>query len=425
MFILQVNVSKPKSKSGHRYVKATCVRETSQHKVYNLWLLLESAGTVVSGHCTCTADDQGCKHFAALLFALSSYTDRHRDRHTQVGTDTTCIWDKPRKESQPMEVDDIDIRIKHKDQPLFEASTNFYSPMKVTQENLKLIEKRLKQTAEQGSLAYQYLSDSDDDISNMSESDRLPPSIHDCVACSNPSDFAQYLAKVYTEDVVENIEELSRGQGDTDVWLRSRAGRITSSLAHNVKHCRAPSPKSYIVDSILGKGFKGNKHTEYGNQMETVGRNLFKVKYGDKHKKFKVLEKGLIVRPDLPHLGASPDGIVECSCCESALLEIKCPSSLRNSGIKELCQHKNHRSNIQYDDADGLHIVDNGPWDSQIQFAMGITKLHKCYLVVYTSVAPYIHVTEVHFKPDEWVKTVETATSFYKTCVIPRLFSGK
>ena len=53
-------------------------------------------------------DDGPCKHCVALLFSLSSYSDRHRDRFTETCIDQEFQWDKPKKTSVPMEIDDID-----------------------------------------------------------------------------------------------------------------------------------------------------------------------------------------------------------------------------------------------------------------------------------------------------------------------------
>lgn len=46
----------------------------------------------------------------ALIFSLSSVSDRHRDRLTEACTDQECKWDKPKKTSMPIEIDDIDLR---------------------------------------------------------------------------------------------------------------------------------------------------------------------------------------------------------------------------------------------------------------------------------------------------------------------------
>ena len=44
---------------------------------------------------------------------------------------------------------------------------------------------------------------------------------------------------------------------------------------------------------------------------------------------------GLILNPDFLYLGASPDGIVNCSCCGVGCLEIKCSSKYRDN-LKKL-----------------------------------------------------------------------------------------
>lgn len=52
-------------------------------------------------------DDGSCKHVVALLFSLNSFCERHVDRHTHVGTDAQCSWDKARAESRPVQIDDL------------------------------------------------------------------------------------------------------------------------------------------------------------------------------------------------------------------------------------------------------------------------------------------------------------------------------
>ena len=45
---------------------------------------------------------------------------------------------------------------------------------------------------------------------------------------------------------------------------------------------------------------------------------------------------GVILNPDFPYLGASPDGIVNCSCCGVGCLEIKCSSRYRDNLIEDM-----------------------------------------------------------------------------------------
>ena len=46
-----------------------------------------------------------------------------------------------------------------------------------------------------------------------------------------------------------------------------------------------------------------------------------------------VSKSGLVVSTERPFLGASPDGIIQCSCCGKSVLEIKCPFVLKEAHI--------------------------------------------------------------------------------------------
>lgn len=41
------------------------------------------------------------------------------------------------------------------------------------------------------------------------------------------------------------------------------------------------------------------------------------------------------IKPSFPHLGASPEGIVQCECCGNGVLEIKCPYNAREHSISD------------------------------------------------------------------------------------------
>ena len=64
-----------------------------------------------------------------MLFGLWSFTDRHKDRHTAVGTDTACSWDRPKKESAPQLLDEIDVRKSSRSSPLVQPTMSVYSAL--------------------------------------------------------------------------------------------------------------------------------------------------------------------------------------------------------------------------------------------------------------------------------------------------------
>ena len=76
-----------------------------------------------------------CKHCVALLFALANFNDRHRDRHTLVGTDVECQWDKPKKSTEPMEVDKISLCMDPSSTDTAALRTARYRPMGKTDQN--------------------------------------------------------------------------------------------------------------------------------------------------------------------------------------------------------------------------------------------------------------------------------------------------
>ncbi|EEC20059.1 hypothetical protein IscW_ISCW022943, partial [Ixodes scapularis] len=63
-------------------------------------------------------------------------------------------------------------------------------------------------------------------------------------------------------------------------------------------------------------------------------RAAFIAKESPKHAGFKVKMSGLLVSPEKPFLAASPDGVVSCLCCGSAILEVKCPWTVRHAMIR-------------------------------------------------------------------------------------------
>jgi len=43
------------------------------------------------------------------------------------------------------------------------------------------------------------------------------------------------------------------------------------------------------------------------------------------HEEFQLSKAGLFVDIEMPYIGASPDGIIECKCHGRGALEVKCP----------------------------------------------------------------------------------------------------
>ena len=59
------------------------------------------------------------------------------------------------------------------------------------------------------------------------------------------------------------------------------------------------------------------------------------------HTDFEMLPVGLCVEQQKPWYGASPDGAIQCSCCGTEVLEVKCPYGLKDKSLKDEIVNKN------------------------------------------------------------------------------------
>ncbi|CAC5399902.1 unnamed protein product [Mytilus coruscus] len=151
----------------------------------------------------------------------------------------------------------------------------------------------------------------------------------------NCRDHNELLEKLkYTDADREKILQETRGQSQNTEWFNQRKGRITCSRMHSVftksetlKKNNAVNTGS-LVSEILGYKEKNSNipALKYGRIMEPVARTKYKcILLQRKHQDLKVEETGLYIDTKKGYLGSSSDGMVECSCCGSGVLEVKCP----------------------------------------------------------------------------------------------------
>ena len=113
----------------------------------------------------------------------------------------------------------------------------------------------------------------------------------------------------------------------SEEWFAARRGRVTGSMVGAIlgldPNCTREEAMRRMVRSYQGlpSEFKGNIATQWGVTHEDEAREAF-----ERHEGLLVSPAGFVVHPDLPWIGASPDGLVG----DWALIEIKCPFGLRD-----------------------------------------------------------------------------------------------
>lgn len=114
------------------------------------------------------------------------------------------------------------------------------------------------------------------------------------------------------------IKQGNKYPQQTEIWIKKRHDLITATNVASIIGCNPYKPWSDLLKEKSNPSpplFFSNKSTEHGNKYEPIARHIYETM-----NQCKVHECGLLIHPEYPWLGASPDGIRECG----TLLEIKC-----------------------------------------------------------------------------------------------------
>lgn len=128
-----------------------------------------------------------------------------------------------------------------------------------------------------------------------------------------------------------------RAEQGTKEWLQQRVGKVTASRFDDVLG-KLKNGKGYRAErenylwELVGEHLTGNPSPHYfstammhGQEYEPHARQAFQVRTG-----LIVDTCGFLDHPEIPHCGASPDGIIEMGDGRRLGLEVKCPFNLKN-----------------------------------------------------------------------------------------------
>lgn len=186
------------------------------------------------------------------------------------------------------------------------------------------------------------------------------------------------LPTMFSPSSCQLLQESTVGQALCTLWFEHRKGRITASHFGQVLKCK--TAQSTIVSNIMGyTTTKTTPSLTWGRDNEKHARQAFLTLEGVNHNKLAVKDISLVVHPQNPHLGASPDGIVHCLCCPPSVLEIKCPSKYSNVAITEAVGKKDFCLD------ENLQLKEDHMYFAQVQGQMALCKLRAAYFVVWTT----------------------------------------
>lgn len=212
-----------------------------------------------------------------------------------------------------------------------------------------------------------------------------------------------------------DIQEMTKGQGSNQEWLRQRKIRLTASYFGQVCKLRSTTSCKNVVKQLLYNKFKGNDATKYGTENEPIA-----LKDAEKLLGLHIEHCGLFIDEKRPYLGASPDGLID----DDAIVEIKCPSSASNFSPTEAIDKKK----IDFCTIDGynsnkIKLKRNHNYFYQVQGQLQITDRKYCIFIVWTPKG--LAYEKIEKDNEFWNSVVSKLEEFYFKCILPELIDPR
>ena len=323
------------------------------------WLILRSSGAVVCGHCVCMAGlGETCSHVGALLYWLE-YTVRKREEISC--TSGVNQWIEPKCTKQIPYLELVNIDFTSAERTMKEGGASAISesvksrasavPNPPEEDIKRLFDKCL--TSENTPVLFSVECQPYCDAFIQSAA-HLPLALQSLYDPANLQ--LNYMELVEAGESLQGIldispaqqrhlETITRDQAKSHLWMKYRAGRITASRLFQAVHTDPNKPAISLVSAICyPESVKfTSSATKYGCEHERKAIDAYKLKQQQDHQQLKVTPAGLVLYLTKSCFGASPDSFLECLCCGSGVLEVKCPyclrdTDIRNCPIKNICQ---------------------------------------------------------------------------------------
>ncbi|XP_039670274.1 uncharacterized protein LOC120567383 [Perca fluviatilis] len=334
-------------------------------KPHSLRIVLRDSDPVIltSNRCSCVAGTAMCNHTVALLFQTAHYSELNMQVVPPVHTctETEQQWHKPRTAGvkpgpinktvisrprlnrlteggvrstlykglvgDPLDISLLLIGDMYKDFSIREKP--LAATMGISDE--KTLVETAFGLAQRGSvLSYQQPVLPTKSVKMHQDPPPYPPlpigeyklAPTDCVHVCTEEEHFHLKSLNVTLDMAYKIEAATREQAADQEWHQLRRPRITSSRFREVCFVRGVSSAESLAERIL-KGTRQTAEMRRGADMEfEVAREYCQMK------NVNYTPCGLVIHPDAPWLGASPDGLIFDPFAQPpfGLVEIKCPN---------------------------------------------------------------------------------------------------
>ena len=394
------------------------------------WVVAKKEGTVAMGHYTCMAGlGEACFHIGALLFTLEANT---RYKQSLSCTSLSCSWLPPTFQSvEYASVADIDFMTANeepKKKKIKTAGTSTQQDLTPTTspEELNAFFSGLSKSGSKAvilSLTPKYCAD----YKPLSSMVALPSPLEHLFVISNMElSYIDLLCKCestydnyqITSVEAQNVELYTREQSLSKVWFQQRAGRETASRLRAAVCTDPTQPSKSLVRTICYPDTTKfySRATSWGCEHEQIAYKAYKNRFICLHSNFQLSRSGLVIHVDYPFMGASPDVIINCSCCGKGALEIKCPYSCRD---KSFLSKSNESSFFLTNENGTLSLSVYHTYYFQVQAQMKFCSLSYSDFVVWRE--KELFVQRIYLDEPFISVALEMAAMFIKVGILPEL----
>ena len=232
-----------------------------------------------------------------------------------------------------------------------------------------------------------------------------------------------YLERIpYTQACVDRIERETR-QGVSSKYVHGRITdkdikevytKITAIAAEGNELKVTP-----LVSKLIFKDKKLDGSPVKQKRWKEEAMKSFSLMSKEQHNNCKIEQCGFLVLKDRPYIGAKPDRIITCSCCEVAVVELKCPETIRD---KPVTSHWNETEFLEMRNGK-ISLKKDHQYYYQIMGQMAAKGCRRSHFVVWTHKELYCE--EISFDEEFWAEVVQALEAFFKTYLVKYLLHLK
>lgn len=242
----------------------------------------------------------------------------------------------------------------------------------------------------------------------------IKPDVSDSILKEMEKTFLANLEK--TTEQRRQIERSTILQSESSEWLELRRSLLTASNFGRIIKMRPDTSCASTVKQLLYKINIDAAPLLHGRESEKKALDQL-----SRQEKVDIRPCGLFIDPEIPYLGATPDGLIG----EDMIVEVKCPLSAFKIGLEDAILKK--KVNFWVVDKSGaLQINKSHNWYYQVQGQLHVTRKAKCLFGVWASELKPLKVEYINRDDNFFENKMKLKLcTFYLNCVLPELLDPR